>query len=553
MSLDPADVVVVGSGAGGAPMALELGRRGFKVVVLEKGPFYRKEDFVHDEILNSRRSFFMPLPWEEPHLLRRGGTGRHERSNAAWTANCVGGGTVHMSGFFYRLKPVDLRMRTELGAVKGANVADWPIRYEDLEPYYQRAEEEMGVSGLAVKHPFAEPRRKPYPLPPLEVHPIANEVDAACRKLGLHPLPTARGIISQVYRGRNACAYCALCGSYGCEHDAKSGTNASLIPAALATGKVEVRPLCMATEVTVDPQGRARSVVYLDPKGERQEQPASVVVVSCTAVESARLLLNSTSSRFPRGLANGSGLVGKNLMFSSFGESKATFRVEARRSRWPWLSETAPFVNRSVQDFYLLPEGPQGFRKGGTLGFMFQHPNPIYAAVKMAGEGPQGVFGKALKDRMREYRDSRILQFEVYAEFLPTDGTYVTVEPGTRDRHGLPVAAITVQRHPNDLAATRYLVERGEEILRAMEPEKLERLGVAGETTILQHGTCRFGKDPAQSVLDPDCRAHEVPNLYVVDGSFMPSSGAVPTTLTIAANSFRVAERLARRLKREGR
>jgi choline dehydrogenase-like flavoprotein len=553
MSLDLADVVIVGSGAGGGPMALELGRAGFKVVVLEKGAFYRKEDFVHDEILNSRRNFFMPLPWEEPHLIRKGASSKYQKSNEAWTANCVGGGTVHMSGMFYRLKPVDFRTRSELGEVKGANVADWPITYDDLEPYYQKAEEEMGVSGAAVPHPFDSPRKKPFPLPPTEVHPIADQLDAVCQKLGYHSVPTARGIISQDYRGRKGCVYCALCGSYGCEHDAKSGSNASLIPAAMATGKVEVRPRCMATEVAVDAQGRAKSVVYLDPKGERQEQPAKLVVVSCTSVESARLLLNSTSSRFPRGLANGNGLVGRNLMFSSFGESKAHFRIQARKQKWPWLSDSAPFVNRSVHDFYVLPEGQGPVRKAGTLGFMFQHPNPIYAAVKMAGDGPATLFGKALKDKLREYRDSKILQFEIYGEFLPTDGTYVSVDPSVKDRFGLPVAAITIERHPNDLAATRYLVEKGEEILKAMEPERLERVGQAGETTILQHGTCRMGKDPATSVLDPECRAHEVPNLYVVDGSFMPSSGAVPTTLTIAANSFRVADLLVKRLKRGGK
>jgi choline dehydrogenase-like flavoprotein len=553
VALDPVDAVVIGSGAGGAPVALQLGRAGFKVAVLEKGPFYMKEDFVHDEILNSRRNFFMPLPWDEPHLVRQGPDGELKRTNEAWTANCVGGGTVHMSGFFYRLKPVDFRLRSELGAVKGANLADWPIQYRDLEPWYDLAEEELGVSGLAVPHPFAEPRKKPYPLPPLDAHPIAAELEKACQSLGYHCIPTARGIISRAYRGRAACSYCALCGSYGCEHDAKSGTNASLIPAAIATGKVEVRARCMATRIEVDAEGRAKSVVYQDPHGVTQEQPAQVVVVSCTSVESARLLLNSTSGRFPRGLANGSGLVGRNLMFSSFGESRATFRIAARKAQWPWLAEAAPFVNRTVQDFYLLPDGPQQFRKGGTLGFMFTHPNPIYAAVRMAGTGRQGVFGKALKDRLREYRDSKILQFEIYGEFLPTGGTFVTVDPAVKDKYGLPVAAITIQRHPLDLTMTRYLVEKGEAILRAMAPDKLERTGAAGETTILQHGTCRFGKDPASSVLDPDCRAHEVPNLYVVDGSFMPSSGGVPTTLTIVANAFRVGDRLVRRLKGGGK
>jgi choline dehydrogenase-like flavoprotein len=549
VSLPEVDVCIIGSGAGGAPMALALGRAGFKVVVLEKGRHYRPQDFIHDEILNSRRNFFMPLPWEEPHLMRQGAKGRYERTTAAWTANCVGGGTVHMSGFFYRLKPVDFRLRSTLGPVPGSTVADWPISYEELAPFYDRAEAELGVSGEAVPHPFAEPRAGPYPLPPLDVHPVAGEIDKVCQAMGWHSLPTARGILSRPYRGRAPCSYCALCGSYGCETGAKSGTNASLIPAALATGHVELRPGCMARTVEVDKQGRAKSVVYLDANGVAQEQPAKVVVVSCTAVESARLLLNSTSSRFPRGLANGSGLVGKNLIFSSFGESHATFRVSKQAGARPWLKDPSPFVNRSVQDFYLLPDARYGFRKGGTLGFMWTHPNPIHAAVGLAGKGPAAVFGKALKERMRDYRDSRILQFEVYAEYLPTPGSYVSVSDEVKDKYGIPVAAITVERHPMDLAATRFLVERGEEILLRLDPDDVRRVSTSGETTILQHGTCRFGSDPATSVLDKHCRAHEVPNLYVVDGSFMPTGGSVPSTLTIAANSFRVAHHLVRALK----
>lgn len=552
MANDPVDVCIVGSGAGGAPMALTLARAGHKVVVLEKGPFHQREEFVHDEILMSRRNFFMPLPWDEPHLFRNGDSEKFDRSNAAWTANCVGGGTVHMSGYFYRLKPMDFRLRSEFGKVEGANVADWPIRYEDLAPFYDQAEAELGVSGDAsTPHPFAEPRKGPFPLPPLEAHPISRELDRVCKKLGYHAFPTARGIASRPYRGRQGCMYCALCGSYGCEVGAKSGTHVSLIPAALATGKVEVRPHSMAFEITVDKKGRAKSVLYFDEHGNTQEQPAKVVVVSCTSVESARLLLSSRSSRFPNGLANNGGMVGRNLMFSSFGESRATFRVGKRKQSWPWLSDPAPFVQRSVQDFYAMPDGKHGFRKGGTLGFMWTHPNPIFAAVGMAGTGTTGVFGQALKDRLRDYRDSKILQFEIYAEFLPTDDTYVSVDSNVKDKYGLPVAAITVKRHPYDLKATKYLVERGEEILNALEPESLERRTTAGETTILQHGTCRFGKDPAHSVLDPSCRAHELSNLYVVDGSFMPSSGGIPTTLTIVANAFRVGAALVERFKKE--
>src|SRR5215831_1500459 len=191
-------------------MALQLGRAGFKVALLEKGAHYQQEDFVHDEILNSRRNFFMPLPWDEPHLVRQGPNGKYSRTNTAWTANCVGGGTVHMSGYFYRLKPIDFRMRSELGPVAGANVADWPIRYEDLAPFYDMAEEELGVSGAATPHPFAEPRSRPYPLPPLDAHPICKQLDTACRKLGYHPANSPWNHQPSVPRPGGLCLLCAV-------------------------------------------------------------------------------------------------------------------------------------------------------------------------------------------------------------------------------------------------------------------------------------------------------------------------------------------------------
>ncbi|HSP19672.1 MAG TPA: GMC family oxidoreductase, partial [Myxococcaceae bacterium] len=448
MAFSEVDAVVVGSGAGGAPMALQLGRAGYKVVLLEKGPRYGEADFTHDEISISRRNFFMPLPWDEPHLWRTGQSGKYARTNHAWTANCVGGGTVHMSGFFYRLKPVDFRMKSMLGAPAGSTVVDWPIRYEDLLPYYEQVEEEIGVSGVVTDHPWAEPRRKPYPLPPLDEHPIAKEIDRAGKKIGVHPYPTARAIASRPYRGRAGCVYCSLCGSYGCEVGAKSSTHAALIPLALATGNVELRTRCMARSVEVSPDGKARSVVYIDEAGALQEQPARIVVVSCTAVESARLLLNSRSARWPRGLGNDSGLVGRNLTFSGFGRSRASFRISRRKQSWPWLADPAPFVQRSLSDHYVLPASTRlGSRKGGAIGFLWEHPSAISAGIVLA-QGGKGAFGKELKERFRVFRDSKVLQFETYAEWLPTAGTYVGVDDSVLDRYGLPAAAITVDRHP---------------------------------------------------------------------------------------------------------
>lgn len=553
---DVPDVVVVGSGAGGGTLAWSLAEAGVNVVVLEKGPYYTAKDFAyHDEIKIQKRGFFTPLQEEEPRLLRDAGDTEYRRSGAGWLACCVGGGTVHMSGFFLRLHRMDLQMRTRFGREKHSTVEDWPISYEELEPWYDRIEYLLGVGGIAGQNPFDEPRKVPFPLPPIQEHPFTEPLDAAARRLGWHPFSTPRAVLSQPYGGRPPCNYCGYCGNYGCEISAKSSVLAAFIPRAEATGRCRIVPKAMVTEVVVGPDGRARGVRYLDEHGAMHEQRARVVVVSCTAIESARLLLNSKSSQFTSGLANSSGQVGKNLIFGTFSSVEADFFRSGKAKSFPGFDDQSPFLGRSIQDFYTLPKSAGGL-KGGTLRFDMMPRSPVGRITKVAiskkgGSLDQPLWGKTLKDELRaHFRDMRTLDCEAFGEFSASTGTYVDVDADTKDKWGLPVAKLTIGILESNVRAVRWLGDRADELFREMGADEVRRGITGGTSWVLQHGTCRFGRDPSTSVLDPSCRTHDVKNLYVVDGSFMPSSGGVPTTLTIQANALRVASLLRDALAR---
>ncbi len=540
------DVCIVGSGAGGAPLAYDLSRAGLTVVVLEKGPWYTRKDFTHDEIAINRRDFWAPSLQDEPRLLKDT-TAPARRTALGWTSNCVGGGTAHMSGFFYRMHPEDFRMRDQFPDLTTAELANWPIDYKELAPYYDRVESDVGVSGQAGEYPFEPPRSGPYPYEALPGNPIASLVDKGCQKLGLHAFQTPRCIISKPKGTRAACIACDFCGSYGCEVDAKGSTAVALLPQAIATGHCEVRTPAMVFEVVVDAKGRATGVRYFDGKGQTVEQKATLVIVSATAIESARLLLNSTSKDFPNGLANRNGLVGKHLHFSTLAKGHGVFD---KKGLPPELQSNGGthFLQRSVQDYYFAKERP-GFNKGGTICFMLPPRGPIFAAEHLSTRDGT-IWGDALKKAMQRYfHETREIEFEVFGEFLPHKGAFVSVDPNVQDKFGIPVSSMQIFHRIEDVEMSKYMAKRGCEILDAAGASSTETVTTGGTTHILQHGTCRFGDDPKTSVLNRWCQSHDVRNLYVVDGSFMPTSSGVATTMTIMANSFRVADYLVKQHK----
>ncbi|MCG8422977.1 MAG: GMC family oxidoreductase [Proteobacteria bacterium] len=544
------DVVIIGSGAGGSPLALRLAQAGLDVLVLEKGPRYSRTDYDHDH--GVRPGTFTPSLDQDPHTVVTRKTTEPLLTNLGWIASCVGGGTVHMGGYFYRFLPGDFCMRSHFGDYE--ELADWPYDYDQLEPYYTQAEWEIGISGRAGETPFEGPRSGPYPMPPLDAHPIAAKLDEACRKRGLHPFATPRAVNSRPYQNRPACAYCRHCASYGCPVGARGSAQESLLGRAEATGRCEVRPGSMVREITVGRDGLATGCIYFDRHDRQHEVHSRLVCVSCSAIESARLLLLSTSSRFPDGLANSSGKVGRHLQFHAVtqGSARLSDVSIANKLAIDTPGSSLPFIGRSLLDYYTLPEGVSDIAKGGLLRFDrmmpgFSPPSPIeFRRPDAPPARPPGqpTADSASSDSATTERDYLSLHFEVFHDFIPNSRTFVQLDPQICDRWGLPVARIHLDLPGHQRKAGRWLMQRAFELFDDLGASDMVASDIGGTSTYLVHGTCRAGTDPDNSVLTPWCRAHDVPNLFVVDGSFMPTSGGAAPTLTIMANSFRTADHI---------
>lgn len=534
------DFVIIGSGASGGVLAKELSGAGFEVVVLEQGPYRKAGDFTHDEL---RVQFLGELSdhpsWIDPQTFRRTAaeqaTVQTEGPPPALYARGVGGSSVHFTANFWRLRPLDFKERSLLGEISGTGFADWPITYEELEPYYTRVDWEIGVSG--APGPFDAPRSRPYPMPPLPVTSAGVLLEKGARKLGWHAQAAPLAILSQPHNNRPACMHCGFCMGFGCEANAKSSTLAAMIPLAEATGRCEIRPLSTVFRIETNAAGRVSEVGYLDAAGVQHAQKARAVIVAANGGETPRLLLMSESSRFPQGLANGSGLVGKYLMPNGHSLSQAIFDQ-------PLNEYKSVQVTRIVHDFYENDPKRGCYGGGGIDARAFIQATPIlFAETGLPPGSPR--WGKAHKDLLRDVF-TRHMAVLTSSTTLALESNNVTLDPQLKDAAGRPAMRITYQDNENDLAMARFLQDRAVEILEAAEARTIWRAPVVSET-VFTHllGTCRMGTDPAASVVDAFHRSHEVPNLFICDGSSMVTSGRGQPTMTIQALAFRAAEHIA--------
>jgi choline dehydrogenase-like flavoprotein len=533
------DFVVIGAGAAGGVLARELATAGFGVVVLEQGPYRTAADFTHDELKVFMQNEMTSHPsWHDPQTFR------HLESEQALVARglspalyarTVGGSSVHFSANYWRFHEVDFQERSLLGPIDGTGFADWPISYSELEPYYARVDWEIGVSG--APGPFDPPRSRPYPVPPMPVKSSGVLLEKGALKLGLHPQPAPVAILSQPHNKRPACVHCGFCMGFGCEVNAKSSTLAAMIPLAEATGRCEIRPLATVFRIETDRRGRVTEVVYRDAAGAEQAQKARVVVLSANGAETPRLLFLSESARFPDGLANSSGLVGKYLMGN--GHSVAHAEFEHPLNDWKSVQCT-----RIVHDFYGV-DPARGFYGGGGLdGRPLLNASPIMHS--MFGSPPDGPnWGRAYK-RQIAHGFNHHMGVLGSTTSLPLESNNITLDPEVKDGMGRPVIRMTYRDHDDDLAMMQFMQDRGVEILEAAGARRVWREPVEPQS-LHAHllGTCRMGNDPTASVVDRFHRAHDVPNLFICDGSSFVSSGRGQPTMTIQALAFRAAEHIA--------
>ncbi len=542
------DAVVIGSGAGGGVAAAELTAAGRTVLVVERGDFPATAHLAEDHLRNARTDIGLDhrtlVPSRgNPRTIE---VGDHDETLSAWdprwgsNAYTLGGGTRVYGAQAWRFVPEDLAMASTYGVPEGSALADWPISYADLEPFYSRAEAEIGVCGTTEGDSALAPRSQPFPMPPMPLTQPARLLAEAAGRLGVSTLPVPLAINSVPYAGRPACARCRQCVGFACPVEAKNGSHNTTLARAAATGRLHLLLGTRAERLTFDARGRVTGVVLVaeaDGRPWRSEVAADDVVVSAGAVESARLLLTSTSEQEPHGAGNNADQVGRHLQGHLYAGALGIFDD-------PVNDYVGPGPSIATNDFRHHNRVPGGELVGGGMIANEFVPTPTSTYLYLSGAGLLPRHGLAAKQRMRHLMP-RLQRVVGPVQEVTSAESRVRLDPRVRDSLGLPVARLSGRLHPEDHRTAAFLGERAAEWLRAagastviVAGRRPDELGPSSGQH--QAGSCRMGSDPAHSVTDPDGRVWGHDNLRVVDGSLHVTNGGVNPVLTIFANAYRV-------------
>ena len=563
--LKKTDVVIVGLGAAGGYAALALARAGVDVIGLEAGPHLTPSDFPMDELRNDVRNYLSQAKFAKEVPTWRPNGSQQATQGAGITIlmmNGVGGTSNHYSMHQWRYLPWNFKTRSETIKRYGAGLipasstlVDWPISYADLEPYYDKVEYDMGVSGKAGNiagkklpggNPFEGPRRRPFPLPPLRSSGWTELAAGAARRLGWNPFPGPAAIRSRAYRGLPSCEYCGFCTSNGCMAEAKGSTNSVAIPEAVKTERLRIVPNARVLRVEVDKNARATGVTYLQGR-ETFFQPADVVILAAYVYENVRLLLLSASKAFPNGLANNHGQVGKHYMSHIYTGLHGLFPgVRLNTFSGPNAQRT------SVMDWNAdnFDHTGLGFIGGGVIDAAMES-KPI--AVARGTPPSVRSWGSAWKDWLRKNGNS-IGAIGAQVEVLPYEDNYLDLDPAVKDDIGMPVIRVTFDLHDQETSRAEFVNAKVGRWLSEAGASETWYLLPPVPIGVNSHafGGARMGDDPDTSVVDKWLIAHEVPNLAVLGGATFPTSTGQNPTHTIEALAWRTGEHIAKNWKTIG-
>ena len=512
---DDSVVVVIGTGAGGGVLANELAQKGVSVVALEAGGRFLPEDYVNDEW-----EAFGQLSWLDPRTTSGDWRVAKDFSGLpAWIVKAVGGTTTHWAGASLRFQDHEWKARTTYGAVPGANLLDWPIDAAEMAPWYDKAEAKLGVTraggraGLPGNNNF-------------------KVFEAGAKALGYKEVHTGRMAINSAdYDDRPACHQVGFC-FQGCKFGAKWSAAYTDIPRGEATGNLEVRERSQALKIEHDADGRVTGVVYAGPDGNQQLQKARLVCVACNSIESPRLLLNSASSLFPDGLANSSGQVGRNYMRHTTGSVYAVFDQPVEM----WRGTTMAGI---VQD-----EARHDPSRGFVGGYEFE--TLSLGLPFMAAFLDPGAWGREFTSALDSYPN--MAGMWIVGEDMPQETNRVTLNPDVTDSFGLPAPNVHFDDHPNDIAMRNHAYKQGQALYKAVGATRTFPTPPYPSTHNL--GTNRMAENPRDGVVNKWGQAHDVPNLFISDGSQFTTGAAENPTLTIVALAIRQADHIAGELSK---